>query len=63
MYKITTMYPDIFWSPSKYVNVKTVQTCSWGGNENVIHETYIIVSISFLKSLHLFQRDTFFSIY
>jgi hypothetical protein len=47
--------------PNNYVKVKTVQTCLWG-NENVFHETYITVSISLLKTLHLFQHDTLFSI-
>ena len=68
MYNMTTMYTflvyplDIFGSPNNYLKVKMVQTCSWG-NENIFHETYITVSISLLKTLHLFQHDTFFSIY
>ena len=68
MYKMTTMYTYlvyplcIFGSPNNYVKVKMVQTCSWG-NENIFHETYITVSISLLKTLHLFQHDTFISIY
>jgi hypothetical protein len=44
IYALYFVYPpDIFGSPNNlnYVKVKTVQTCSWG-NENVLHETYII---------------------
>jgi hypothetical protein len=45
------------------VKVKTVQTCSWGQWKCFSWNTHHTVSISFLKTLHLFQHDNFFSIY
>ena len=45
------------------MNVKTVQTCSWSNGNAFSWNIHHTVSISLLKTLQLFQHDTFFSIY